>query len=193
MHGLCSAWAAGRGGCGGGAEVDCREASALCAVRRLSAEVVFTPTLRDGDGVMGTLSQDCAALHPATPATQRARAGGPGPGLFSSPPSGRTESPFPFLPRKESGTATQSFMHLPLPTSLCRLARIPQYVIESRVRAGVPGDQENFGAARQGEVRRKKNGETTMANSLLPPEERHLTPDQVEALDKRRDWATPCW
>jgi hypothetical protein len=27
-----------------------------------------------------------------------------------------------------------------------------------------------------------------MANSLLPPEERNLTPDQVEALDKRRDW-----
>ena len=26
-----------------------------------------------------------------------------------------------------------------------------------------------------------------MANSLLPPEERHLTPGQVEALDKRRD------
>jgi hypothetical protein len=26
-----------------------------------------------------------------------------------------------------------------------------------------------------------------MANSLLPPEERYLTPDQVEALDKRRD------
>ncbi len=26
-----------------------------------------------------------------------------------------------------------------------------------------------------------------MANSLLPPEERNLTPDQVEALDKRRD------
>jgi hypothetical protein len=26
-----------------------------------------------------------------------------------------------------------------------------------------------------------------MANSLLPPAERHLTPDQVEALDKRRD------
>ena len=26
-----------------------------------------------------------------------------------------------------------------------------------------------------------------MANSLLPPEERHLTPDQVEALDNRRD------
>jgi hypothetical protein len=26
-----------------------------------------------------------------------------------------------------------------------------------------------------------------MANSLLPPDERHLTPDQVEALDKRRD------
>ncbi len=26
-----------------------------------------------------------------------------------------------------------------------------------------------------------------MANFLLPPEERHLTPDQVEALDKRRD------
>jgi len=26
-----------------------------------------------------------------------------------------------------------------------------------------------------------------MANSLLPPEERHLTPDQVEALDKRRE------
>ncbi len=27
-----------------------------------------------------------------------------------------------------------------------------------------------------------------MANMLLPPEERNLTPDQVEALDKRRDW-----
>jgi len=27
-----------------------------------------------------------------------------------------------------------------------------------------------------------------MANSLLPPEERALTPDQVEALDKRREW-----
>ncbi len=26
-----------------------------------------------------------------------------------------------------------------------------------------------------------------MANSLLPPEERNLTPDQVEALDNRRD------
>jgi len=26
-----------------------------------------------------------------------------------------------------------------------------------------------------------------MANPLLPPEERTLTPDQVEALDKRRD------
>jgi hypothetical protein len=26
-----------------------------------------------------------------------------------------------------------------------------------------------------------------MANHLLPPEERGLTPDQVEALDKRRD------
>ena len=26
-----------------------------------------------------------------------------------------------------------------------------------------------------------------MANPLLPPEERHLTPDQVEALDRRRD------
>ncbi len=34
---------------------------------------------------------------------------------------------------------------------------------------------------------RPETGETTMANSLLPPEERHLTPDQVEALDKRRD------
>jgi hypothetical protein len=26
-----------------------------------------------------------------------------------------------------------------------------------------------------------------MANTLLPPEERNLTPDQVEALDKRRE------
>ena len=26
-----------------------------------------------------------------------------------------------------------------------------------------------------------------MSNSLLPPEERNLTPDQVEALDNRRD------
>jgi hypothetical protein len=29
--------------------------------------------------------------------------------------------------------------------------------------------------------------ETMMANPLLPPEERNLTPDQVEALDKRRE------
>jgi len=29
--------------------------------------------------------------------------------------------------------------------------------------------------------------ELVMANSLLPPEERNLTPDQVEALDNRRD------
>jgi hypothetical protein len=27
-----------------------------------------------------------------------------------------------------------------------------------------------------------------MANTLLPVQERNLTPDQVEALDKRRDW-----
>ena len=27
-----------------------------------------------------------------------------------------------------------------------------------------------------------------MANSLLPPEERNLNPDQIEALDKRREW-----
>ena len=27
-----------------------------------------------------------------------------------------------------------------------------------------------------------------MANHLLPPEERNLTPNQVEALDKRREW-----
>ena len=27
-----------------------------------------------------------------------------------------------------------------------------------------------------------------MANTLLPLEERNLTPDQVEALDKRREW-----
>jgi nitrate reductase gamma subunit len=31
-----------------------------------------------------------------------------------------------------------------------------------------------------------------MANHLLPPEERNLTPDQVEALDKRRDLGHTC-
>jgi apolipoprotein N-acyltransferase len=31
------------------------------------------------------------------------------------------------------------------------------------------------------------NWRDEMANLLLPPEERYLTPDQVEALDKRRD------
>jgi hypothetical protein len=34
---------------------------------------------------------------------------------------------------------------------------------------------------------KKSRKENEMPNSLLPPEERHLTPDQVEALDKRRD------
>ncbi len=48
-------------------------------------------------------------------------------------------------------------------------------MIESRV--GGPGP----------EVTRKAGNENPMANSLLPPEERNLTPDQVEALDKRRD------
>ena len=33
----------------------------------------------------------------------------------------------------------------------------------------------------------KAGNESSMANSLLSPEERNLTPDQVEALDKRRD------
>ena len=27
-----------------------------------------------------------------------------------------------------------------------------------------------------------------MANTLLPPQERNLNPDEVEALDKRREW-----
>jgi hypothetical protein len=27
-----------------------------------------------------------------------------------------------------------------------------------------------------------------MANTLLPPAERNLTPDQVDVLDRRRDW-----
>ena len=27
-----------------------------------------------------------------------------------------------------------------------------------------------------------------MPNMMLPPEERNLTPEQVEALDRRRDW-----
>ena len=48
-------------------------------------------------------------------------------------------------------------------------------MIESREYAGETGGQKQ---ARE-EIRR--------ANSLLPPEERNLTPDQVEALDKRRD------
>jgi len=33
----------------------------------------------------------------------------------------------------------------------------------------------------------KARQENAMANTLLPPEERNLTPEQVEALDKRRD------
>jgi hypothetical protein len=33
---------------------------------------------------------------------------------------------------------------------------------------------------------RKVEGVSAMANALLPPEERNLTPDQVDALDKRR-------
>jgi hypothetical protein len=34
---------------------------------------------------------------------------------------------------------------------------------------------------------RNRLKENDMPNTLLPPEERDLTPDQVEALDKRRD------
>ena len=67
------------------------------------------------------------------------------------------------------------------------LAQGPQLVIESRVRAGAPGDRKNLARLDRARSAQEKTGETTMANSLLPPEERHLTPDQVEALDKRRD------
>src|ERR1039458_4178584 len=37
------------------------------------------------------------------------------------------------------------------------------------------------------EAEKKARKEIRMTNTLLPIEERHLTPDQVEALDKRRD------
>ena len=37
------------------------------------------------------------------------------------------------------------------------------------------------------EVTSKAGKTIPMANSLLSPEERNLTPDQVEALDRRRD------
>lgn len=37
------------------------------------------------------------------------------------------------------------------------------------------------------EVTSTARQENPMANSLLPPEERNLTPEQVEALDQRRD------
>jgi len=59
------------------------------------------------------------------------------------------------------------------------LARAGQHVIESRVRVGGLGGRK-LGLPNELE-------KETMANSLLPPEERNLTPDQVEALDKRRD------
>jgi hypothetical protein len=32
----------------------------------------------------------------------------------------------------------------------------------------------------------------TMANMMIPAAERSLTPDQVEALDKRRQWGLTC-
>jgi len=51
----------------------------------------------------------------------------------------------------------------------------------------VPGDQRKFGAARQGEVRPKEKRRDDNGKFPASPEERHLTPDQVEALDKRRD------
>jgi hypothetical protein len=37
------------------------------------------------------------------------------------------------------------------------------------------------------EVELRSRKEKSMANTLLPPQERNLTPDQVEALDKRRE------
>jgi hypothetical protein len=36
-------------------------------------------------------------------------------------------------------------------------------------------------------IRKTGKEKKPMANPLLPPEERNLTPDQVEVLDKRRD------
>jgi hypothetical protein len=63
------------------------------------------------------------------------------------------------------------------------LARAAPHVIESRVRAGgLEADSEACPKKHLNELEI-----ATMANSLLPPEERNLTPDQVEALDKRRD------
>lgn len=55
------------------------------------------------------------------------------------------------------------------------LAQCAPHMIESSVNAASPGGPL---------APRKENG---MPNHLLPPEERNLTPDQVEALDKRRD------
>jgi hypothetical protein len=58
------------------------------------------------------------------------------------------------------------------------LAWIPWHVIESKER--------ETGGRRPARV--PAGDRIKMANSLLPPEERNLTPDQVEALDKRREW-----
>jgi hypothetical protein len=57
------------------------------------------------------------------------------------------------------------------------LAQPGRYVIESKIGAAAPEVTRSF----------RKERSRSMANSLLPPEERNLTPDQVEALDKRRD------
>ena len=54
------------------------------------------------------------------------------------------------------------------------MARNPERVIESKKRMIPIWTREETGF--------------NMPNSLLPPEERNLTPDQVEALDKRREW-----
>jgi hypothetical protein len=53
-----------------------------------------------------------------------------------------------------------------------------------------PGKTEKFHRGRLGCVQyvcRIRLKENDVSNSLLSPEERNLTPDQVEALDKRRD------
>jgi hypothetical protein len=62
-----------------------------------------------------------------------------------------------------------------------------QHVIESKVRADRPRGLLKMALLAWATCPRPTTGERSMANSLLPPEERNLTPDQVEALDKRRD------
>jgi hypothetical protein len=69
------------------------------------------------------------------------------------------------------------------PAQMEGIVPFPGGIQPAELRSGPAPDLQS-----QGSQNLKNFGENRMANISLPLEERNLNPDQVEALDKRREW-----